>query len=261
MTLDAARPHVLASPWTWLGALLVAVALAVLGHISAEAAGDDPHTDQPGLLASVVATTADDVGAISPLTAPVTGTLRQVPPVDVIAARTVAPLTGGQPLVQAAVAPLRSTLFAVGGALPAPVDGVTHDVVAALPETAAAAAEPPAVQVAPAAPPAVPARARDAQLSRIQIDSPAAPALVRTVPAGSTPPNPTTPWSPGLPPPAPGAPGSGGLAALTAGLAPSAAWAAVLTLLVALVVMARARMAAPLALRSATHASRMRRPG
>jgi hypothetical protein len=276
--LDAARSGVLASPWTWLGALLVAVALAALGHSSAEAAGDDgSRTDQPGLLASVVAT-ADEVGGVAPasapVTAPVTGALRQVPEVDVLAEQSllpvVAPLTGGQPLVRAAVAPLRPALTAVSGALPAPVDGVAHDVVATLPDTAqpapaAPAAEQPAAltapaALAPAASLAVPARVWREQ-PQLMANPPASPALSRQAPAGSTPSNPPTPWSPGLPPLAPGAPGAGGLAALTAGLAASVAWAAALTLLVALVVLARARMTAPLALRSAMHASRMRRPG
>jgi hypothetical protein len=48
---------------------------------------------------------------------------------------------------------------------------------------------------------------------------------------------------------------------LTAGLGSALAWAAVLTTLLALGTLARARMVAPLSLRSAMHASRMRRPG
>jgi hypothetical protein len=283
--LDAARRTVLASPWTWLGALLVAVALAVLGHTSAEAAGGDPQADQPGLLASVVAT-ADGIDGVAPVTAPVTGALRQVPAVDAVATQSllpaVAPLTGpadggggwrltDQPLVRAAIAPLTPTLTAVSGALPAPVGTVAHDVVAALPEAAVSDPAAPAVEAPPApaersvllptAQTAVPARVERA-LSQMLMADPSAQALTKPAPSGAAPPDPTTPWSPGQVPPLPtGAPGAGGSGALTAGLASSVAWAAVLTLLLGLVVLARARMAAPLALRSAMHASRMRRPG
>ncbi|TMC06676.1 MAG: hypothetical protein E6J41_17945 [Chloroflexi bacterium] len=263
-----ARLGALTSPWTWIGALLVAAALAVLGHTSAEAAGDDPHSDQPGLLASVAAT-ADGIGGASPLTAPVAGALRQVPAVDAVSTGSllpaVAPLAGDQPLVRDAIAPLRPALTAVGGALPAPVVGVAHDVVGSLPETVAAApaVESPAPRPEPAMPAAagaMPARVWRSQPQLLLAD-PTAQALPRTAPAGATPPDPNAPWTPGLPSLPPGAPGTGGLAALTAGLVASVAWVAVLTLLLALVVLARARMAAPLALRSAMHASRMRRPG
>jgi hypothetical protein len=257
----AARLGALSSPWTWLGALLVAGALVVLGHTSAEAAGDAAPAEPTDLLASVVA--------------PIAGTLAQVP---VPAVDSLVQPVADEPLVRTlsgtAITPLGQTLTAVSGALPAPIGPVAHDVVASLPQAAADAATPPAPAAealsSPVARPAALAAAPSAAAGRaarprlaVVTASPAGQATADGTSGGTSPATPTTPWSPGPLPTLPGGtPGPGGLAPLTAGAgATSLAWAAVLTLLLALVVLARARTAAPLALRSATHASRMRRPG
>jgi len=266
----SARPLVL-SPYAWLGALLLAAALVVLGHATASA------DDQPDLL-TAVATTADSV-AVNP----VTGTL-----MPVVGAATTQPLAPADPIVQAlapaqvvdsgwpllqtltgtTVAPLSGTLRAVGGVLPAPVGAVAQDVADSLPAPAPAedsaaptAPAPPARHAAEAAGPALPqAHPERPTMAPVATWSPSSPASGGAAPAPS---DPTSPWSPGQPPSLPvGGTGAGGSSSLTAGFgASSLAWAAVLTLLLALVTLARARLAAPLALRSAMHASRMRRPG
>ncbi len=306
--LDAARRTVLASPgawarllWTWVGALLVAGALVLLGHTSAEASGDDSASDQPGALTAVLAT-AGGIGDARPVAAPVgevAGTLRQAPVVSTAASsllpaeaqpatQLIEPLTGSadpqsswrladQPVLKtvagSTIAPLGRTLTTVGGALPGPVASVARDVAATLPAAALPSSSAPAAPMPAQVPGVARAGAAAAQttaqprVERVPLGLDAADWTVSprfaSGPGGAAPSDPPAPWSPGPLPSLPGgAPGSGGLAALMAGLSGSTVpWAAVLTLLLALVVLARARMAEPLALRSAMHASRMRRPG
>ncbi len=279
----------LASPWTWVGALLVAGALVLLGHSSAEAAGDDSPSDQPGVLTAAVLATAGSIGDTGLGQAPVLSNAVSslLPAGTQPATQLIEPVTGSadpqsslrlgnQPVLRtvagSTIAPLGRTLTTVGGALPGPVGSVAQDVAATLPQAALQGSSTPAAP-APAQLHGV-ARASAAALTtarpRVERVAPGLDAADWTVsprfasgPGGAAPSNPPAPWSPGSLPPLPGgAPGSGGLAALTAGLNGSTvAWASVLTLLLALVVLARARMAEPLALRSAMHASRMRRPG
>lgn len=290
--LDAARRTVLASPggllWTWVGALLVAGALVLLGHTSAEAAGDDSPSDQPGALTAVLTPVSD-----------VTGTLGQAPVVSSVASsllpaeaqpatQLIQPVTGSagprsswrlgdQPALMtvagSTIAPLGRTLTTVGGALPGPVGSVAQDVAATLPQAAlpgsSAPGTPLPAHLPGAARPGTAAALTAAQqrIERVGLGLDAADWTVSprfaSGPGGAAPSDPPAPWSPAPLPSLPGgASGGGGLAALTAGLGGSTvAWAAVLTLLLALVVLARARMAEPLALRSAMRASRMRRPG
>ncbi|HEY7199092.1 MAG TPA: hypothetical protein VIC57_02715 [Candidatus Dormibacteraeota bacterium] len=269
------------SPWSWLGALLLAGALVVLGHVTADAAGDDaaPGSD---LVTTVAATAGVD---------PVTDAL--LPAVDAAAApplaraepivRALAPLPvaggrlpiAGQPLVRAlagtTMTPLSGTLHAVGDVLPAPVAAVARDVAATLPAPPASA---PAAGVSPGSAggdqPAVPPIPGPAAAGGRRSVRAAAPFVASSAPSGAAaggvpvpaPSDPNTPWSPGQLPSLPaGGPGAGGSSSVTAGLGAALAWAAASTLLLVLVTLARARVAAPLALRSAMHASRMRRPG
>lgn len=234
----------LSSPWTWLSGVLLAAALLVLGHASAEAAGGD----QPGLVPPAIAAT---------------GHVSVAAPVPTRASSTVTRIVTSSPSLRYTATAVTGTLATVTRPLPAPLGSAVQGVAGGLLRMPATAASLP-VLTAPtgpvaAAPPLAPVAA--VPLPATQHAGARARTLRGPFAAAARADSPAAPRSPGrLPVPLPGAPGGlASIAGASAGAFSPPATAPLTPLLVLIALLAARPVGR--ALRPSMHASRIRRPG
>lgn len=262
-------------PWSILGALTAAAALAVLGHTTPVEAADGPLATGPAPTAGITSIVAEALSGVGRAIAADEG--------DLVGAPRPGPraVTGPDRAASGLLVPLRPTtvilrsaLDDVGDTLPTPLARPVGIVAAALPETAPAPGSSVAVPGI-----GLPSSARlFAGESPVELSSsptrpgagavPAETAAAAAQTASRPAPGPWSPISgggvpavPSLPPLPVNGPGSGGVAPAGGLGSPALAWLAILTILVALVASARARLGTPATLRSASFVTRTERPG
>ena len=284
-------------PWSILGALTAAAALAVLGHATPAEAADVSGLSDPVQVASITSVVSEAlygvdqaVSAADPVALPFMRGARAANSIDdnLAGATRSGSLaaTGSGPATSALLVPLRPTseivrsaLADVGDTLPTPLASPVGVVAAALPQTPAAAAVPAVRAATPGIGPrssaglfagessvelrSPPTRRAGAAWAAMAPAADAVAQAVTTPAPGWWPPvsGGGVPALPSLPPLPVNGPGFGGVAPAGGLGSPALAWVAILTILVALVASARARLGAPATLRSASFVTRTERPG